>query len=205
MLLTGPALSDAGPANFDDTGNENRDDAITSTPIKHLIPATSAAGIGHTDQANHQYSLDDFWDAVRENRLPSVVFLKPSVTQAGHPADSSPLAEQQFLVETINLLQQTPEWREMAIVIMYDDSDGWYDHVMPPIVSQSSDPVNDGPLGAVGLCGTPDEGAYQDPCGYGPRLPLVVVSPFAKRNVVDYRLIDRASILRFIEDNWQLG
>jgi len=138
-------------------------------------------------------------------RLPSVVFLKPSVTQTGHPADSSPLAEQQFLVETIDRLQQTPEWREMAIVITYDDSDGWYDHVMPPIVSQSSDPVNDGLLGPIGLCGMPAEGAYQDRCGYGPRLPFVVISPFARRNVVDHRLTDQSSILRFIEDNWQLG
>jgi phospholipase C len=176
-----------------------------STANPHHRPPSSVAAIGHSDQASHQYSVDDFWEAVRGNRLPSVVFLKPSVTQTGHPADSSPLAEQQFLVETINRLQQTPEWPEMAIVITYDDSDGWYDHVMPPIVSQSSDPVNDGLLGPAGLCGMPAEGAYQDRCGYGPRLPLLVISPFAKRNAVDHRLTDQSSILRFIEDNWQLG
>jgi hypothetical protein len=70
----------------------------------HRPPTTSVAAIGHSDQASHQYSFDDFWEAVRGNRLPSVVFLKPSVTQTGHPAASSPLAEQQLLVETINRL-----------------------------------------------------------------------------------------------------
>jgi phospholipase C len=76
---------------------------------------------------------------------------------------------------------------------------------MQPIVSQSSDSVHDALLGPVGLCGTPVDGAYQDRCGYGPRLPLLVISPFAKPNFVDHRLTDQSSILRFIEDNWQLG
>ena len=48
-------------------------------------------------------------------------------------------------------------------------------------------------------------GAYNDRCGYGPRLPLVVISPFAKQNFVDHTMSDQSSILRFIEDNWQLG
>jgi phospholipase C len=176
-----------------------------STANPHHRPPSSTAAIGHNDQANHQYSLDDFWAAVQSNRLPSVVFLKPPVTQTGHPSDSSPLAEQQFLVETINRLEKTPQWNEMAIVITYDDSDGWYDHVMPPIVNQSSDPENDALLGSSGLCGVAGEGAYQDRCGYGPRLPFLVISPFARPNFVDHRLTDQSSILRFIEDNWHLG
>jgi phospholipase C len=176
-----------------------------STANPHHRPPTSVSAIGYPDQANHQYSLDDFWNAVRANRLPSVVFLKPSGTQTGHAADSNPLAEQQFLVQTINRLQLTPEWKEMAIVITYDDSDGWYDHVMPPIVSPSADKDNDALLGPDGLCGTPAPGSYPDRCGYGPRLPLIIISPFAKSNYVDHRLADQSSILRFIEDNWRLG
>jgi phospholipase C len=174
-----------------------------STANPHHLPPTSVSTIGQTDQANHQYTLDDFWNAVSHNRLPSVVFLKPPKIQTGHPSDSTPLAEQQFLVQTINRLQQTPEWNEMAIVITYDDSDGWYDHVMPPIMSQSHD-GNDALLGP-GSCGTLSAGAYNDRCGFGPRLPFLVISPFAKVNYVDHRLTDQSSILRFIEDNWRLG
>jgi phospholipase C len=89
-------------------------------------------------------------------------------------------------------------------LIAYDDSDGWYDHVMPPIVNQSNDPANDA-LTGPGHCGTAAPGAYQDRCGYGPRLPLLVVSPWAKRNAVDGALTDQTSILRFVEDNWGVG
>jgi phospholipase C len=74
---------------------------------------------------------------------------------------------------------------------------------MGPILSQSND-VNDA-LTGPGSCGTAKAGAYQDRCGYGPRLPLLVISPFAKQNFVDGTLTDQSSILRFVEDNWQLG
>ncbi|MFN2628593.1 MAG: alkaline phosphatase family protein, partial [Gaiellaceae bacterium] len=84
----------------------------------------------------------------------------------------------------------------------YDDSDGWYDHQMSPIVTQSIDPRNGH------ACGFKPEkvmGGSQDRCGYGPRLPLLVVSPDAKSNFVDHTTTDQASVLRFIEDNWQTG
>jgi phospholipase C len=176
-----------------------------STANPHHLPPSSVAKIGKADQANHQYAMTDFWKAVAKGGLPAVSFIKPPHVQNGHPADSSPLAEQEFLVDTINRLQQMPEWSETAILITYDDSDGWYDHVMPPIVSTSSDAANDALLGAAGLCGTSKQGAYQDRCGYGPRLPFLVISPFAKKNFIDHTTTDQSSIIRFIEDNWQLG
>ncbi len=114
-----------------------------------------------------------------------------------------PLDEQHFLVDTINRLQRTDEWKNTAVVVLYDDSDGWYDHVMGPIVSQSNTP--DDTLSGPGACGTARAGAYQDRCGYGPRQPLLVISPFAKRNFVDGTVTDQSSVLRFVEDNWGLG
>jgi phospholipase C len=105
----------------------------------------------------------------------------------------------------MNRLQELPEWNETAIIITYDDSGGWYDHVMPPIISQSNDPIYDALLGPDGLCGRAPSDAYQDRCGYGGRLPMIAVSPWAKINYVDHQLTDQTSILRFIEDNWELG
>jgi phospholipase C len=103
-------------------------------------------------------------------------------------------------------LQRLPEWSSTAIIITYDDSGGWYDHVMPPIISQSNDHANDALLGNAGLCGhAVPNGAYQDRCGYGPRLPLLIISPYSKVNFIDHAIIDQSSILRFIEDNWHLG
>lgn len=174
-----------------------------STANLHHAPPSSPDMIGQADQANHQYDLRDFWDAAVYGTLPSVSFIKFQSANTGHPTDSTALNEQRFLVETINALERLPEWKSMAVLITYDDSDGWYDHVMPPIVNSSNDPANDTLTGA-GMCGTPAPGAYLDRCGYGARLPFLAVSPFAKRNFVDSTLTDTTSILRFIEDNWKL-
>jgi|SRR5208282_1474461 len=176
-----------------------------STANPHHLPPTSVHLIGHdADQANHNYAINDFWDAVNRGNMPQVSFIKPPSTETSHPEVSDPLEEQQFLVTTINELQQTPQWKHIAIIITYDDSDGWYDHVMPPIVSPSADPVNDALFGA-GLCGTPAPEAYEDRCGYGTRLPILVISPYARVNYIDHTLTDLTSILRFIEDRYSLG
>lgn len=175
--------------------------------LQHL-PPTSTSMIGRTDQANHQYDLSDFWAAVDARTMPAVSFLKAPAFEDGHAGYSNPLDEQQFLVDTINRLQQSPDWKSTAVVIAYDDSDGWYDHQLGPIVNQSQDPAFDALTGTN--CGNRADtqhtlGGYQDRCGYGPRQPLLVVSPWAKSNFVDHSVTDQTSILRFIEDNWQTG
>jgi phospholipase C len=173
-----------------------------STANPHHRPPSSVALIGRQgDQANHQYDLNAFWAALRAGNLPTVSFVKAPADQTGHPQTSGALLEQTFLVDTINTLQRSRYWPDTAIIIAYDDSDGWYDHVMPPIVNQSNDPPMDSICGSV----PPASTAFNDRCGYGERLPLLVISPYAKRNYVDHALIDITSILRFIEDNWQLG
>lgn len=77
---------------------------------------------------------------------------------------------------------------------------------MGPIVNHSTDGANDA-LSAAGYCGSgrPVLGGFQDRCGYGPRLPLLVVSPYSAVNTVDHSITDQTSILRFVEDNWQTG
>ena len=115
------------------------------------------------------------------------------------------------MVQVINFLQTRPEWKSTAVVIAYDDSDGWYDHQMSPIVNQSQTAMD--ALNAPGQCGssasTALAGAFgehaQGRCGYGPRLPLLVISPYAKSNYVDHTITDQSSITRFIEDNWLGG
>jgi len=182
---------------------------FASTANPQHLPPTSVAAIGHTDQANHQYDLTDFWAAVNSGNLPAVTFLKAPAYQDGHAGYSDPLDEQVFLVNTINALEQTPYWRNTAVIILYDDSDGWYDHAMGPIVNQSQGLSGNDVLRGTD-CGQRSDpqrtlGGYQDRCGYGPRQPLLVVSPFAKTNFVDHTVTDQSSVLRFIEDNWQTG
>ena len=179
-----------------------------STANPNHTPPASVAEIGHAGPANHQYDLTDFWSAVDAHNMPAVSYLKAPAYQDGHAGYSNPLDEQEFIVNTINRLERSPEWHDTAVVIAYDDSDGWYDHAMGPIVNQSQDPTLDALRGAD--CGTHADpyhtlGTYQDRCGYGPRQPLLVISPFAKQNFVDHSVTDQTSILRFIEDNWRTG
>jgi phospholipase C len=175
-----------------------------STANPHHLPPSTPAMIGRSDQANHQYDLSDFWTAADAGRLPGVSFLRAPTYEQGHPGSSDPLDEQNFLVTTINHLQMLPSWRSTAVVITWDESDGWYDHVMPPIVndSQSAQDVLTGP-GACGTAAPPD--GFQDRCGYGPRIPELVISPYSRVNFVSHTLSAQSSVIRFIEDNWLLG
>jgi len=163
--------------------------------------------VGFDDQANHIYDVDDFWNAVDIGNVPAVSFFKAANYQDSHPGQSDPLDEQVFIVEILNQLQQLPEWESMAVFITWDDSDGWYDHVMPPIINQSSTTFDMGAAEMQPLCG--DQGAPEfNPgarCAYGPRLPFLVISPFAKENYVSHVLNDQTSITRFIEVNWLGG
>jgi phospholipase C len=180
--------------------------ASTANP-KHLRP-TSTDLIGHEgDAANHQYDINDFYTAVKTGNFPSVSFLKAPAIENAHPGNSDPLDEQKFVADVINFLMTQPEWKHTAVVINYDDSDGWYDHVMGPIVNQSK--TSSDALSGPGACGTGENALdgisaahVQGRCGYGPRVPLLVVSPYAKRNFVDHTVTDQTSILRLIEDNW---
>src|SRR6185437_379041 len=124
------------------------------------------------DGANHQYDLNAFWTALDEDRLPSVTYLKPAAWADGHPGYSDPIDEQQFLVSVVNAIAKTAYWKDTAIIVAYDDSDGWYDHVLGPVVSQSA--VADDALAGPGNCGSGTSGT-QGRCGYGPRLPLLVI------------------------------
>jgi phospholipase C len=181
----------------------------TANPL-HLPPSSPNA-IGRTDQANHQYDLSDFWTAAGAGRLPAVSYLKAARFEDAHSGSSDPLDEQRFLVDTINRLERLRTWSSTAVVIAYDDSNGWYDHQLGPIVSQSQTPMDQ--LSGPGACGANaaavpvgDGGAPQQArCGLGPRLPFLVISPFARPNHVDSGVIDQSSVVRFIEDNWALG
>ncbi len=184
----------------------------TSNP-HHIDPVLAAIGTDTCTNlmcANHNYDLSFFYKALAAGNLPSVTFLKFPESDTGHPSDSTPLEEQTSIVNAVNAIEESPFWHDTAIVITYDDSDGWYDHVAGPIVSFSEDGSNDAisgnPKAGTGSCGAPkNKPAIEDRCGFGVRLPFLVISPYAKSNYVDHSLNDTTSILRFIEYNWDLG
>jgi phospholipase C len=183
--------------------------ASTANP-KHTRP-TSVASIGHAgDAGNHNYDINDFFTAVSAGNFPAVSFLKAAAIDDAHPGNSDPLDEQKFVVDTINFLEEQPDWNSTLVVIFYDDSDGWYDHQLAPVVSQSVSAAD--ALSGPGACGSAANAwpgvsgpNAQGRCGYGPRIPMQVISPWAKVNFVDHSIHDHASIIHFIEDNWLSG
>jgi phospholipase C len=184
--------------------------ASTANPM-HVRPKSLATiGTSKDGAANHQYDLHDFFDALTAGHMPAVSILKAIAAHDGHAGYSDPLLEQSFLVSTINTIMRSPFWKSTAIIVMYDDSDGWYDHQMGPIVNSSavaaSNTANTDQLNGPGICGhgTP-LGGIEGRCGYAQRQPLLVISPFSKKNFVDHSLTDQSSVLRFIEDNWDTG
>jgi len=181
--------------------------ASTANPMHK--PPTSVAMVGRTDQANHQYDTADFFAAAKAGNLPAVSYLKAPKYQDAHAGYSDPLDEQTWLTDTINQLQALPTWKSTAVIVTFDDSDGWYDHVLGPLLTGSQTSLD--ALTGTGQCGSaslvpvnsagkPEQGR----CGLGPRLPFLVISPFARPNWVDNTLIDQSSVVKFIEYNWHL-
>jgi phospholipase C len=174
--------------------------ATTANPA-HL-PPTSESAIGRTDQANHQYDLSDFAETLKDGNLPSVSYLKATTAQSGHPGESDPLDEQQWLVNTVNQIEQSRYWSSTAIVITYDDSDGWYDHVAPKLLNGSDNSTID-----TAMCEATaiTVGSGNGRCGYSQRLPMIVISPYTRDNYVSNNLTDTTSVVKFIEQNWLHG
>ena len=220
-------MASDGSVKQDYIGHHEPFNYFPSTQNLNHLPPSSPAKVGHDDQASHQYDLSELFAINSVSgagsrtyditgfqpgvTLPAVTYIKAPGFMDGHAQYSDPLLEQHFMVQLINAVMKSKYWKDTAIFITYDDSDGWYDHVYPPIANPSalnapaSLPASNDALTGPGQCGTPLAGAAMGRCGYGPRLPLLVISPFAKRNYVDHTVADQSSILRFIEDNFNLG
>jgi phospholipase C len=191
----------AGGSSADYIPHHNPFSYYATTANPHHLPPSSIKAVGKQDQANHNYDLSVFAQAIKAKSLPAVSFVKAGAYQDGHAGYSDPIDEQHFLVDQINLIQKSKYWKDTAIVVAYDDSDGWYDHRAPKITNGSNIAGQDSAM----CTGVPAAGGYGGRCGPGPRLPMLVISPFARANYVDHHTTEQASILRFIEDNWKTG
>ncbi len=120
--------------------------------------------------------MQEFYRDAQAGRLPAVSYIAPGGLNE-HPPGKL-IAGQTFVRTIVNELMRSPQWSSTAFLLTYDSWGGWYDHVPPPKV---------------------------DRYGYGFRVPALLVSPYAKRGVINHETLDFTSILRFIEDNWRLA
>jgi phospholipase C len=119
--------------------------------------------------------LEQFYEDLRNDTLPSVVYISSSTASEQAPSNirSGPMLVRAML----NALMQSKAWDSSAFVITYDGWGGWYDHVDPPSVDEH---------------------------GYGFRVPTMLVSPYARQGYIDHTTLDHASILKFIQENYGL-
>ena len=149
---------------------------------------------------------------MKKGNFPAVSYIKSPAVGDAHPGNSDPLDEQAYLVQLVNFIESQPDWKDTAIIITYDDSDGWYDHRYAAPTTASSDPTAD-QLNGAGICtstkATPGKGVDGETvngrCGPGTRIPLLVLSPYARSNYVSGTRLTQSSVVRFIEDNWLGG
>ena len=159
--------------------------------------------------ANHQYDMNDFFAAVKAGNFPAVSFLKAPAYQDGHAGYSDPLDEQTFVVTRHQLPAATPRLdqhrrrhrlrRLGRLVRPPDGSDREPVHQPRRRSYRQRALCGDGSRRCRAPSGNPHA---QGRCGYGPRQPLLVISPWARHNFVDHTVTDRSSIIRFVEDNW---
>ena len=171
---------------------------FASTANPQHLPPTSVAMVGKTDQAKHLYDLTWFWEAAGAGNLPAVSFLKAPAYQNGHPGNSNPLDEQEFLVRTLNRLQQLPQWRRHG----GDHRGRRLRRLVRPRDAADREPVeHDARLPVRRQAAT--DPARAAATGRGSRCSWSRRT--RSENYVSHALTDQTSILRFIEDNWLDG
>jgi hypothetical protein len=141
-------------------------------------PFQYVTGVMTTSLKDNLHDKTDFDTEVANGTLPAVSFLNPDTINDGHPASSSLSLFETFVVDAVTEVQNNPQlWNSTVIFVTFDDGGGYYDSGYVQPISFFGD---------------------------GPRVPMIAISPFAKRGYVSHTYADHASILKFIEGNWQL-
>ena len=125
--------------------------------------------------SSHIVDLSEYFTDLENGTLPAVAYIAPAGASE-HPPGSI-RSGQKFVESLVQALMRSTSWDSSAFLVTYDDWGGWYDHVLPPQVDEH---------------------------GYGMRVPAFIVSPYAKRGHIDSTVIDFTSIMKFIEENWNI-
>lgn len=122
-------------------------------------------------------STNKFFADAQAGKLPAVTFYKPQGNLNMHAGYADVASGDRHIARALKVLQESPQWKNMVVVVTVDENGGWWDHVAPP---------------------------KGDRWGPGTRIPAIVVSPFARKGTVDHTVYDTASILRLITRVFQL-
>jgi phospholipase C len=144
------------------------------------------------------FVITDFKAAIASGTIPNVVWIQPSPANDMHPGGGSIFNGISFLDDLVKTLQTSNIWANTAVLVLWDESGGWYDHVSPPQWTVQQYPLV-APQGGGNL---KNMGQLAN---LGARVPVMLISPLAKKNYVSHAQMDFVSITRFIQSNWGLG
>ncbi|MGH9469450.1 MAG: phospholipase C [Terriglobia bacterium] len=121
--------------------------------------------------------LNEYYQDLKQGTLPAVSYISPDLQDSEHPP-ASPERGMWYVTRLVNALMQSPYWKDSVVFLTWDDYGGFYDHVAPPQV---------------------------DAFGFGPRVPMIVISPYAKPGYISHYTYEFCSVLKFVEERWGLG
>jgi acid phosphatase len=152
--------------------------ALAQTPVPATATTPAVPGVDSPGSAAHLKDIDhDFFRQLQDGTLPRVSFVKPIGQKNEHPGYASVNEGSDWIASTVQKIRDSKYWHECAIFVMYDEHGGLWDHVVPAAV---------------------------DNWGPGLRVPLEVISPFAKRSFIDHTQYETVSLLKFIEGVYRL-
>jgi phospholipase C len=125
---------------------------------------------------DHLVSGDQYFQDLRNNSLPAVSWIVPNFTESEHPPADVQLG-MWYVTDVVNALMKSPYWQNTALVLTWDDYGGFFDHVAPPQVDQY---------------------------GFGPRVPTIIISPYAHAGTIDHTPYEFCSVLHFIENRFKV-
>ena len=166
--------------------------------------------LNYAQADRHQRDLDLFYAALsgspvngRVPDLPAISWVKAPSASDAHPGYSSPVADDQFVGELAKRLKASRYWKDSALMVAFDESGGWWDHAAPPDLGGRFATWVNGQPNLTG-CQYPGDGLPCGEAGLGPRMPMLVISRFAKRGYVDHNLLNTASLAKWVEWNHHL-
>jgi phospholipase C len=149
----------------------------TSQTLGPFDPLPSFQTVQDDRQVANVVSVSKFFTAAQSGNLPAVSWVVPSGAVSEHPA-ARVSDGQSYVTSLVNAVMRSPDWSSTAIFLTWDTWGGFYDHVAPPVIDQN---------------------------GYGIRVPLVMISPYAKQGKIDHQTLSSDAIVKFIEDDFLGG
>lgn len=173
------------PYNFKNVADELSQNGFTLGVFQESFGVCSNSNPMHNPfqyfTSTHTITQDytQFAPLLKSGNIPEVSFIIPSGSNDLHPGNDRAISVGVGFIDTlVHDLQTSPAWSTTALIVTFDTAGGWYDHVPPP---------------------------HLDAQGLGPRVPMLVISPYAKKGYVSHVQMDHVSILKFIQWNWRLN